>query len=203
MWPGTNQKNMRILISKEPKFTDKLDYRKLIQAVAGQWLEVETKYLFNNQYNTKPTADQLKIDPKCSGLRIHDVDVEKIENDARIGKAKCNYCGKIIQADEKCYSYQECEQYGANKFTKENTYFIKYPNGYLSRTIESKWIGSYFLEILASKNMYRLTNKVKVIDFKYAENIFWVSNGIGFNPVKKLNIGSIPQKLLTQYLQTI
>ena len=45
----------------------------------GQWIEVETDYLFNNQYNT-------------AEYRICDCMVEAVRDDVRANKGKCRYC---------------------------------------------------------------------------------------------------------------
>jgi len=63
-------------------------FRTKLSKVEGCWLEVDTKYLFSSQFNTKPI-------PKVSevGLRIYETDVEAIEGDERIGRSVCGYCG--------------------------------------------------------------------------------------------------------------
>lgn len=53
-------------------------YRKMLQAVAGQWLEVETQYLFQNQFNTVPIPSISK-----SGLRVMAGHVQDIKDDIR------------------------------------------------------------------------------------------------------------------------
>lgn len=55
---------------------------------AGKWVEIDTSCLFNDQYNTTE-AD--------GNMRIFDSDVVKIEDDARIGKGRCAYCGAIVE----------------------------------------------------------------------------------------------------------
>lgn len=50
-------------------------YEAKMEEVQGQWLEVDTQYLFNNQYNT------------VCGLRVMDKHVIEIKNDKRIGEA--------------------------------------------------------------------------------------------------------------------
>lgn len=54
---------------------------------AGEWVEIETEHLFNNQYNI--TLDGV-------GIRIFDADITEIKNDARNGACKCAYCGKTF-----------------------------------------------------------------------------------------------------------
>lgn len=151
---------------------------KTIVTLRGQWVEVDTTYLFNNQYNLKNYD-----------LRVMDESVEAVRDDARPGKVKCGYCGKMFSSMEdltahyleeeanahnceNCRCYQKyiahtdrsqtehidengnqvvttttiytwgkkCSRNACDKFehrnhkpfvfTPENTYFMKYPNGY-------------------------------------------------------------------------
>ena len=155
----------------------------------GEWVNVETERLFNNQYNI--TLDG------C-GIRVFDDDITAVKDDARKNAVTCGYCGKTFpNMDEykkhvsenigkakkdciNCFWYRshiadtirtsekttaengdvietnttkyvwrksctydkdnenrcectllECanEKY-CHVFTPENTYFLKYPNGY-------------------------------------------------------------------------
>ena len=54
----------------------------------GEWVDIDTKCLFENQYNTTE---------ECGNKRIFDGQIQKIENDARVGKGKCKYCGAEIR----------------------------------------------------------------------------------------------------------
>ncbi len=82
---------MRIKIVENPVVTgagnDK--FRKMMQAVAGQWLEVETDYLFQNQFNTPPIPGVSE-----NGLRVMAGNVAEIENDARLGRVFDAYTHK-------------------------------------------------------------------------------------------------------------
>ncbi len=55
------------------------DWAKKIEQIGGQWLEVETDYLFSDQFNTVPVEGVSE-----KGLRISNVLVAEIENDARL-----------------------------------------------------------------------------------------------------------------------
>lgn len=63
----------------------------------GEWVEINTKHLFNNQYNT------------TDGKRIFDGQILKIEDDARVGKGVCRYCGKIVVKGEEEQHFWERE----------------------------------------------------------------------------------------------
>lgn len=152
------------------------------------WVDIDTAYLFNNQYNT------------ADGKRIFDKDVAAIRDDARRGMGKCRYCGALVKRGEEekhfaereakpcdgCFwqrervthkdvettektetgadgkiqrvkvrtitervekvcaycdndcgrktncTLRECRVYGINWFTPENTFFLKYPDGFES-----------------------------------------------------------------------
>ena len=142
----------------------------------GSWVEIDTTYLFNNQYNTK------------DGKRIFDKDIAKIDGDIRADYGKCRYCGAIVKRGEEekhfaerearacegCFWYRdklvnteqeiknrhgetitvvtschyrkycshaeeyggctndECRKRGVEWFTPENTFFLKFPNGFTS-----------------------------------------------------------------------
>lgn len=54
----------------------------------GEWVEIDTTFLFTNQYNTTE---------KFGNKRIFDKDIEEIQDDARLNKGRCRYCGAIVE----------------------------------------------------------------------------------------------------------
>ena len=66
------------------------DWKRMMQAIQGQWIEVETDHLFEDQFNTVPIPGVSE-----SGLRVMESDVAEIRNDARAGKSKCGWCGAV------------------------------------------------------------------------------------------------------------
>ena len=216
----------------------------------GNICEVDTSYLFNNQYNT------------TDGKRFLDAQVARVEDDVRLGWGRCRYCGAMIrkgeeeahwhtresQGCESCWWYRErhidttketstttnengetirttiethtykkmctygdshsgtsctnseCRKRGVEWFTPENTFFLKYPNGFTPTPINRlacsgftfderrsfapyfKKIGSYSLEALLETKVdgeraiwaFHIYNARKNIIFKY-------DNGILFN----------------------
>jgi hypothetical protein len=66
-----------------------IDWLDKLHNIRGFYLEVETKFLFNDQFNTAPIERISK-----TGLRVLAGIVEKVINDQRINKGRCNYCGK-------------------------------------------------------------------------------------------------------------
>ena len=178
---------------------------------AGEWAEIDTSSVFNDQYNT------------VAGERIFDKQVARIVDDVRDGLGRCKYCGAIVKRGEeekhfeeqesktctdcgngkKCFWYmnkyigqeagavereehenengeiivterrtvvekyrKQCtyedgaaccnkkhREYGIDWFTPDNTFFLKYPDGFDSisnierlkiRGFEVKAIGRYF-----------------------------------------------------------
>lgn len=48
---------------------------------SGKWAEIDTRYLFHNQYNT------------IEGKRIFDSEILRVVDDVRGEYGKCRYCG--------------------------------------------------------------------------------------------------------------
>jgi len=86
-----------------------------LKSIAGMEIEVETEYLFNNQFNTVPIRGVSKL-----GLRIMAYCVEYVVNDARIkiNKMKCGWCGKVTVIGKIC-PYCNKNEY-LEYFDKEN-----------------------------------------------------------------------------------
>ena len=71
-----------------------------ITAIQGMTIDVETKYLWYNQFNTAPIEGISK-----NGLRILDFKdeisiIEEIIDDARPSRAKCGSCGHYLREDD-------------------------------------------------------------------------------------------------------
>lgn len=77
------------------------NYSEKLESIGGQWIEIDTTHLFREQLNTKPI-------PKVSavGLRIYQQDVVEVEDDERIGRSKCDYCGAWVDTGRPC---QDCQ----------------------------------------------------------------------------------------------
>ena len=78
------------------------DFYKKLQAMQGQLLEVDTKYLFNDQFNTVDSEET------GTGCRIMGTWVEKVIDDARVGSFRCNWCGKWWHPEEPEPKPSEC-----------------------------------------------------------------------------------------------
>lgn len=244
-----------------------------------RWVDIDTTYLFNNQYNT------------ADGKRIYDRDIIKIRDDARRNMGKCRYCGAMVKRgeDEKhfaekegkgcsgCFWFRErvkdrktetttetktnengervtvnirttteqvekvctycewadgtrkadctnkeCRQYGIEWFTPENTFFLKYPDGFASipevdklpargfvvdgRRLNAEYhkkIGSYRLcAILEYENgkpvgvrEYRVGNCRRNYVFRYeGGELFTEKYSFGWHQVKTLD--GIPENVM-------
>ena len=66
----------------------------------GTICEIDTTYLFDNQYNT------------TDGKRIFDNEIERIEDDARVNMGKCKWCGAMIKKGEEEKHFHEKETRG-------------------------------------------------------------------------------------------
>lgn len=68
---------------------------------SGKWVEIDTSFLFENQYNTTE---------EYGGERIFDGQIQKIEDDARIGKGRCKYCGAIVEKGQEEDHFTKMEE---------------------------------------------------------------------------------------------
>ena len=241
----------------------------------GEWVEIDTTYLFNNQYNTK------------DGKRIFDKDISRVVDDVRYGLGKCRYCGALVKKGEEekhfleqenkgcvgCFWYQdrlisykknplkikeitkkngetvtqkivttvskykklcsyreehgecaykECRRMNIEWFTPENTFFLKYPNGFSAipgieklkirgfvindNTINAEYfkkIGSYTLNALLSYDngkvtgvkAYRLYNSRRSYTFRFENGeLFTNDHSFGWYKVKTLE--NIPASVM-------
>ena len=73
------------------------DWVDKMNTVAGKWIEVDTEYLFSDQFNT-PAGDG-----QGSGLRILLKDIEAIKDDMRPYRKICRWCHHhSALVDKKC-----------------------------------------------------------------------------------------------------
>lgn len=186
-------------------------FNETLVSLRGQWVEIDTGHLFNNQYNLKDYD-----------LRIFDKDIEAVKDDERKNRIGCGYCGKQFNSPEEleahyleeeakenqctgCWYYrkyikdtQRTKESSVNEngeeietnttiyiwdrkckyehgcthnehrkhkitvFTPENTYFLKYPNGY----------AAYF-------NSLSLADQWKECGFTYENNVAYMGAFVG------------------------
>lgn len=65
-----------------------------LRTLRGTWAEVDTSYLFNDQYNLKD-----------SNLRIFDKHIYAVQDDERAGLVQCGYCGKQFKSAEELQAH--------------------------------------------------------------------------------------------------
>ena len=131
--------------------------RKYLQENAGKWIEIDTSFLSDNQYNS------------VDGIRIYDVMIDAVQNDARIGKSKCRYCGKIEEyTPDAEIEHAECLvkmniHIGDKKplerimrpFTPENTFFMQFPELPVITPIEEIRIGKAYMSLCSGLRCHR------------------------------------------------
>ena len=211
---------MRIKIVSEYKsYISNPEFKKWLEDNAGKWVEVKTDYLFHDQYNVDK-------------YRIMDNMVSAIEDDARLNKGKCNYCGALVEPGheeehfedkenkvcEGCWWFRdrkgykecnydkdsctnmECRKSGIDWFTPENTFFLRYPDGFSKsdKLIDVKTkFGSYYFE-KSEGGYYKLFNLRKTIKFRYLEGEFILLEGNSYKVKKHLETPeSVEKKVLT------
>lgn len=163
---------------------------KFLNANAGQWVDVDTEHLFTDQYNIE-------------GYRLHDTHLQAVKDDARIGKGKCKYCGKLILAGNLCLNYGECPGHGVEWFNTKTCFFIANPDGVsMPSEFEPMKIGSYTLELNYRKTHWTLRNMRKRIYFLYDGNRFWVVS-CGYVGKKFLDVPYEVQRKVILKLKTL
>jgi hypothetical protein len=179
--------------------------RNYLKENAGKWIEIDTSHLFDNQYNS------------VDGIRIYDTMIDAVQNDARVGMAKCAYCGKIEQyTPENEENHAQClikmsEHVKKNythiltPFTPENTFFMQFPELPKITPIEEIRIGKAYMTLCsyADLNYYRVSNGRKCIDFiyDYDTDTFYVSNGIGYKRTKTLDVCDAYMRQIKNHLK--
>jgi hypothetical protein len=108
------------------RFTDQQmipdqQWAEILRVLAGEVLEVETDYLFANQFNTAPVSkeraevlmrrvEEYRTQQMCDrvrsalamGVRIMQESIEEIVDDVRPGMMRCSWCGKSAPVADVC-----------------------------------------------------------------------------------------------------
>lgn len=167
-------------------------YRETLQELSGQWVDIETEHLFDNQYNT------------ANGLRLYDTMIDAIEDEAREGKQKCGWCGTISETTFTICLNCLKDEY-LEPFTEKNCAFLAW-KGIKPKVkpIEERQFGTYYLSNTCSGdlNYYRISNARKTINFIYEKGVFWVHNGIGYQRRTVLDMPIDPFLKLKKHLDT-
>jgi hypothetical protein len=81
-----------------------INFGNMLEKINGMTIDVETKYLFKNQFNTVPIQEVSE-----RGMRIMEEYVEKVIDDERPGKARCNQCGNTSNSTTVCSKCNKSE----------------------------------------------------------------------------------------------
>lgn len=76
--------------------------------ISGEEIEVETEFLFADQFNTVPIPGVSNI-----GLRLMADYIEEVIDDERVGKQKCEHCSHVSSRSEKA-----CPECGRKEWLK-------------------------------------------------------------------------------------
>lgn len=138
---------MEVLLSKHCKVTSAWGK----EVAEGVWHTVDTSFLFDNQYNL------------ASGERVFDRDVRAVRDDARVGLAKCPYCGAIVPEGEQCHANPECSNYTPRSlsgiFTKYNNETVPF------RVLPDEYNGT--IDLIPGRNSYCLLRREYDDDVTY------------------------------------
>ena len=93
----------------------------MLEKVQGMWIEVETDYLFLDQYNTVPVPGVSN-----NGLRLMDRDIDGIYGDVRPERVQCLGCNRAVKPTHPIEGMSVCtcecghlEKYGTAPLVKE------------------------------------------------------------------------------------
>ncbi len=112
----------------------------MLEILAGEWIDVETNYLFGSQFNTAGMpVDQVEMllkrmpsyrspedlqkvqESLLLGARIMIESVDGIQGDERIGMGRCGWCGKNTAAAESV-----CQSCGKSEHINSFEPFLAY-----------------------------------------------------------------------------
>jgi hypothetical protein len=147
----------------------------------GKFVEIDTKNLFDNQYNAE-------------GFRIYDNDIERIEDDARIGLGRCNYCGQVAK---------ECEEHKEYFKPFDDAFFIKNPNGVdaikeVNINVDHKQEGYY--SFYSVNGLYYRISRRSNIEFVLVGGVPYLV-GIGYTHYKKAKLTNGEIKILEKVIE--
>ena len=97
--------------SRHGQYKEDFDEQKRKESLAGTWQEVDISFLSDNQYD-------------IAGIRFFDDEILEIKDDARIGLARCSYCGSVVKSGETCKKHEDCKDHKLEDFS--NCFFIKH-----------------------------------------------------------------------------
>lgn len=92
------------------------DYAEKIRQLESKWVDVETEHLFPDQFNTTSPIKGVS----AIGLRIYAIDVDEIQNDERIGRSRCIYCGRWTDTGKLCPNCEKGTDYMEEFFPGTN-----------------------------------------------------------------------------------
>jgi hypothetical protein len=139
----------------EKDYQNHLNFKKWIKENQGKWVEIDTSFLFDNQYNT------------VCGFRIYDSWIDRIEGDTREGKS---------------------------------IFFVNHPNGKdVIKKVDLKdhLKNERFLSCYdVSGGYYRISRRSN-IEFILVGNEVYISNSIGYTPLKKSGLSENEKKIVS------
>jgi len=151
----------------------------------GQWVEIDPAHLFTNQYNT------------LDGFRIFDKDIQAIEDDARLNKGKCKYCGTVTDFNLPCLKHAECVNYGNEDFNK--CFFIQHPQGadeiIKTDVNDDKANNKRFYSFYSVNGLYYRISRRKSIEFVLVAGVPFIAS-LGYTHYKKAGLTDNETKIL-------
>jgi hypothetical protein len=157
----------------------------------GKWVTIDTKHLFNDQFNT------------VDGFRIFDNHIQAIKDDARATVGKCKYCGSLTEHALPCLKHAECINYGVNDLNKN--FFTKNPSGpddIIKINIYSKNNKDFYSFYSVNDLYYRISRRNN-IHFVLVNNVPYIVNGINYKHYLKANLTANEVRILLKAVKLI
>lgn len=179
---------------------EKMSLRKYLLKTEGTWVEIDTDYLFDNQYNTK------------SGYRISDNMIDAIEDDARVinnkyGIGYCGYCGQKTTEHQPCHpeyfkSYKIFPH--AKKLPVLNGVIKDDYNNLIDWKKQNIFIDKHCTVKNINNHYWRASTGRASIEFVLDEDLnFWIHNGIGYKKENSLPCGKVRDKKIRNTMQKL
>lgn len=148
-------------------YTDNGKMKDYLKQNANKWVEIDTKFLFSDQYNT------------IDNYRIYDTMINAIKNDARLG------IKQFENDDSCCFLIWKGIKPEPLPLPESIDKIAKRVTQWKNPTYK---IGSYEFESMFLKH-YKLQNARQRIKFLYWNKMYFTTSGIGYKAKKSLSLG--------------
>lgn len=188
---------MKALIRKTASDWGNINNRKpeslhnYLLANRGKWVTIDTKHLFNDQFNT------------VDGFRIYDNHIQMIQDDERATIGKCNYCGSLTEHALPCLKRAECVQYGVEDL---NNNFFTHNSAGPDEVIQLNIYGKNnkdFWSLYSVNDLYYRISRRNNIEFVLVGGVPYIVNGINYKHYLKARLSQNEIRILLKAVKII